>query len=902
MKTIARPDLAWVLAATVATAWGCGNQAEDVAPTLVGFEDVDPGQLDTLEGSDAAATDALAPPDVATDAVADADLDGTADAPSDAVDDATADAATDASDAEQPCKTSKECPAVCDVVKGVCVECLTADDCAKGLICTPAATCGPPVCTTGMCANGQHFSCNADGSGYGAGVACGDGNPCTDDSCDPAAGCLSVPHTKPCDDGDPCTLGEACSAGVCGGGSPAKCVDASPCTVDSCQQGKGCVFSPIAGACDDGDPCTAGDACLQGACFGTSFTDCSDGDPCTDDACDAKKGCVSTPNLAPCNDANACTSGETCNAGLCAGGAPVTCTDGNACTDDACDPKSGCKFTANTATCDDGDKCTSGDKCSANSCKGVPVSCDDGNACTVGEACLNGACQAGQNVVCGDGNACTSDACDPKAGCKYVENANPCNDNNACTNDDKCSGGQCKGTALDCNDGNACTDDSCQAGVGCVKAANSASCKVGDVCGACSGGTCQAGSALWDKTYGSVGADDIHGIAPTSGAGYLFAGSAAGNGPNNTDFWCGRIKADGSLISETKLGGAGIDFASGVAAYGGGADGHIVVGARTYANQDAYLLRLDASGVQVWERVYGSVGPKGNIGADQFNAVHVTESGGFVAAGRFNRDSNGASNATVAGFDAQGNWLWDYDAFTTQYGADEVLGIAPVPNGGGTVVTGYIGGHETFLAQISPTGKKLWQSMLSAGANGAGWGVLVLSDGFLVVGSRSETADSAMELRLVKTTLNGIKVWDRTYPGLGAARGRGVVAVTGGFAVMGRTSTSNNAQNDLWLLQTDAKGERQWDAKYGAGADDAGETLLALADGGFLLAGSTASKGAGGSDGWLLRTDRWGYTSCQASGACATVTTCDDGKGCTADACSPIGGCSNTPIVGCVGP
>jgi hypothetical protein len=54
---------------------------------------------------------------------------------------------------------------------------------------------------------------------------------------------------------------------------------------------------------------------------------CDDGDPCTTDVCDAKEGCVSTPNTAACDDSDPCTVSDQCSAGVCAG-SPVACEGG----------------------------------------------------------------------------------------------------------------------------------------------------------------------------------------------------------------------------------------------------------------------------------------------------------------------------------------------------------------------------------------------------------------------------------------------------------------------------------------------------------------------------------------------------------------------------------------------
>jgi hypothetical protein len=45
---------------------------------------------------------------------------------------------------------------------------------------------------------------------------CNDSNPCTDDSCAPATGCVYVnDNTNSCSDGNLCTTGDVCLAGAC---------------------------------------------------------------------------------------------------------------------------------------------------------------------------------------------------------------------------------------------------------------------------------------------------------------------------------------------------------------------------------------------------------------------------------------------------------------------------------------------------------------------------------------------------------------------------------------------------------------------------------------------------------------------------------------------------------------
>ena len=433
---------------------------------------------------------------------------------------------------------------------------LDAGECVDGDACTVGDHCEAGVCV-------------------GLPVACDDGDPCTLDLCDGLGGCTTEPATGPCDDGDPCTVGDLCQDGDCVG-TPVDCeclVDADcvaledgdlcngtlfcddatlpyQCAVDPetvvscpeppegpdaiclqavCDSDNGeCGLDPDheGAACDDGDLCTLGDQCQEGACVSGAQMPCDDGNICTDDGCDSLAGCVFVPNDEACDDGNPCTTGDQCQDGLCGGTGLEDCDDGNPCTDDVCDLDAGCVHTLNTAPCDDGDLCTTGDHCHLGACMGVgalpcddgnpctddacdplvgcqftpnDAPCDDGNACTSEDHCAGGWCVPSAMVDCDDWNPCTDDACTPFGGCQNTANALPCDDGDACTTADQCSGGACQGgPAPVCDDENPCTDDTCAPATGCEYTPNAAACDDGDACTTadqCSGGACQGGPA-----------------------------------------------------------------------------------------------------------------------------------------------------------------------------------------------------------------------------------------------------------------------------------------------------------------------------------------------------------------------------------------------------------------------
>ena len=130
-----------------------------------------------------------------------------------------------------------------------------------------------PVCLSDVAANAEQTVPVVCGS-VPFGVPCDDGNPCTDDACDPAVGCVYTNNTNACDDGSACTRTDVCSGGVCVGGNAVVCNALDQChTAGVCAPSSGVCSNPAKAngtACNDGSLCTTSDVCTNGACGGTS--------------------------------------------------------------------------------------------------------------------------------------------------------------------------------------------------------------------------------------------------------------------------------------------------------------------------------------------------------------------------------------------------------------------------------------------------------------------------------------------------------------------------------------------------------------------------------------------------------------------------------------------------------
>ena len=384
--------------------------------------------------------------------------------------------------------------ASCDPVSGGC----SVIPAAEGLECNDLNECTVgDRCEAGVCVGEYTANCN-------------DGNPCTEDSCDPDGACLHVANDKPCDDLNACTIGDVCSEGRCTFAGALDCDDHNVCTSDLCNPSSGCENVDNTIHCDDGNACTEGEVCSAGKCVTTPVS-CDDGILCTDDSCDEALGCIHDDNSALCDDGNSCTIGDRCQDGTCQGNGTMDCDDDDMCTRDICLVDGGCDHIAiSGVVCSDGNACTIFDACVAGRCisdifvdcddnnicttdscdvlggcqhKNNELECDDGNACTTGDTCRGGRCVLTGVLHCDDGNICTTDSCDPVLGCDNLNNTNPCDDGNACSINDRCIDGFCiEVERRNCNDGMACTVDTCDDDLGCLNLPSAARCDDGVAC------------------------------------------------------------------------------------------------------------------------------------------------------------------------------------------------------------------------------------------------------------------------------------------------------------------------------------------------------------------------------------------------------------------------------------
>jgi hypothetical protein len=117
----------------------------------------------------------------------------------------------------------------------------------------------------------------------------------------------------------------------------------------------------------------------------------------------------------------------------------------------------------------------------------------------------------------------------------------------------------------------------------------------------------------------------------------------------------------------------------------------------------------------------------------------------------------------------------------------------------------------------------------------------------------------ASSISQVKVSATPALGWSKTYGGVNDDYACSVVQTgDGGYAIAGYTNSFGVGKCDFWLVKTDGYGNVQWNKTYGGTGGDGASFVVQTNDGGYAIAGTTMSFGAGSHDFWLVKTDENG--------------------------------------------
>jgi hypothetical protein len=291
----------------------------------------------------------------------------------------------------------------------------------------------------------------------------------------------------------------------------------------------------------------------------------------------------------------------------------------------------------------------------------------------------------------------------------------------------------------------------------------------------------------WQKCLGGIGEEEAGAMGLTSDGGYIMAGSTSYQSGDvsghhgSTDAWVVKLDVSGVMEWQKCLGGSGWEGATSIQQTTDG--GYLMVGSTNSTNgnvsgfhggfSDAWVVKLDAAGEIEWQRCLG-----GSF-TDEGSSVLERSDGGYVVA---------CTTASNDGDLSESN-----------------------PDGGG----------RAWVVGLDESGEIEWQSCIGGDEN-------------------------ANSIRCIRGTLDGAYI------------------VAGGSGpILNNMGCNHGVNGDAWVAKLDAIGAVQWQRCLGGSASDpdAATCIHPLMDGGFIMAGNVHSNdgdvsgfhGGSAPDAWAVR-------------------------------------------------
>ena len=180
---------------------------------------------------------------------------------------------------------------------------------------------------------------------------------------------------------------------------------------------------------------------------------------------------------------------------------------------------------------------------------------------------------------------------------------------------------------------------------------------------------------------------------------------------------------------------------------------------------------------------------------------------------------------------------------------------------GGSTRSFGAGSYDYYLVKTNAYGDVEWNKTFGGSELDDVMSVQQTSDGGYILTGEHVVGFFDMDIPLIKMDTNGEVEWNRTYGGSSFERAWSVQQTSdGGYIIAGSTISFGAGSTDYWLIKTDAFGEMEWNRTYGGADADEAFSVQQTSDGGYFIVGDADSYKTGIFDGeiWVIKTDEYG--------------------------------------------
>jgi len=355
---------------------------------------------------------------------------------------------------------------------------------------------------------------------------------------------------------------------------------------------------------------------------------------------------------------------------------------------------------------------------------------------------------------------------------------------------------------------------------------------------------------VWEKTYCEGTNAEARCVLEAFDGGYLVAGSV--DSATMSSLYLFKTDTAGKVLWQRTYNRGSRDKGKGIISTSDSS--YLIFGFATNLkggkeNRDVYVLKVDTAGDTLWQQTYGL------SGSEEPLAVTETSDSHFLAVGFTDTYEGKDDDVIVLKLDAGGDTVW----MRNYGGAGSERGVDIVESKNGYVVIGTKKEADTadidiYLVEVDTEGNLLWDD--TYGEDGDDWVhdvVITTVGGYLVVGGTTSHRAEGGHVYVFELDKYGGKLWEQLFGGTEEDEAfAGVKIGYTGYLLAGRTASFGAGEDDVYLLEIDRDGNYQWEKTLGGEGDDVATSITRIADG-YLVAGSTTSFGDGETRCYLIK-------------------------------------------------
>ena len=318
---------------------------------------------------------------------------------------------------------------------------------------------------------------------------------------------------------------------------------------------------------------------------------------------------------------------------------------------------------------------------------------------------------------------------------------------------------------------------------------------------------------VWEKCYDISKSEE--GFFITLDGNKLIITGCAGN-ENDSDLFLLCIDKDGKVVFSGTFGGKGEDIGKAIVNI---SDEYLIAGYTSSYGKggaDAWLIKIDKNGNEIWNKTYGG------DGYDMGMTLIECDDAYFIAGSTTSYSKNAGADAWLIKIDKDGNEIWNktyggdgYDGFRS----GKVLNDEEIILVGTTSSYSTKGDLDAWMVRIDEDGNEIWNKTYGEDRSDLFNDVVVENGKIIAVGHSECEEDRWSGLVVItdgnETHLNRIES-DRST-GLSS-----LVETNGFYYTVGYEGVFGSGEDDLLLVKLDSNGNIVWKKLIGGKFEDAG--------------------------------------------------------------------------------